>query len=287
MAFDSTRLIDQITLKGSLPEGRFEPQEILDIAYDALLSEIIPIVLDRKEEYYVKEKLHTIVAGKDSYEIPSRAIGGGLREVKLQLGFVLKHLERVDPKQIEKIETGTPRCFYLKGNDVVLFPTPSVSNDTLRLTYFFRPSKLVPSSEVGKITQIVGQTVSLSIPTGWTNTDLFDVVKGSAGYDTSGFDLVADTVDTTANTITFSSALPDSIAVGDYISLAGESCFPYLPQEGHIALIQCGVTSALESLGDPAAAISAQKADLQKNVLKSLLSVRVLGQPKKLGTRLL
>jgi hypothetical protein len=75
--------------------------------------------------------------------------------------------------------------------------------------------------------------------------------------------------------------------VGDYITLSEETCFPFLPPELHVALTQCAVTSALESMGDPASQLSAQKAEMLKTRATNVLKTRVEGQPKALGNRLL
>lgn len=288
MAFDTTRLVQQITLKGSLPDGRFADQELLDLAYDVLLSELVPLVLSKREEYYVREFDYAIMANQVKYPIPKRAIGNQLREVCVDDGNFKRHLERLDPRYADKRDVGLWYKFYLQNNDICLYPTPTNSQDTLKLTYFFRPSKLVPVSETAQITVINGSILTLSaIPTGWTASDLFDITKGSGGYENTGFDLSVSAVDTNANTLSFTSSLPSTLAVGDWVSLAEESSFPYLPQEAQIALVQGAVAVCLESLSDPAYGVSAQKFEQQKAVLEKMLSTRIEGQMKSFRTRVL
>lgn len=285
MAFNATRLANQITLKGSLPDGRFEDSELLDLAYDALLSEIVPMVLDSREDYFVTYKDYAITADQSHYVIPTRALNGVLREVKLIRGSEVVNLERRDLEDITSTATGTPDSFYINGNDVVLYPTPSTTENTLRLYYFIRPSRIVTVAECGVITGISGNTVSLSIPTGWTTSNTFDLIRGKAHYDVLAIDLEASSV--SGGAITFTSSVPSILAVGDYVALAEETCFAFLPPEGHVALVQCAVTSALESIGDPNAALSAQKADMLKKTFQSVLKTRVQGQPKPLGRSIL
>lgn len=288
MAFDTTRLVQQITLKGALPDGYFADQELLNIAYDVLLSEIVPLVLSKREEYYVKEADYAITANKARYEIPTRAIGNQLREVKWITSTTQWHIDRIDPRYTYRTDSGTPYRFYVQNNDIVLWPTPSTTQDTLRLTYFFRPSKLVPVSEAAQVTVINGSILTLSsIPTGWTASDLFDITKGSGGYENIGFDLAVSSVDTNANTLTFTSTLPSTLAVGDWVSLAEETAWAYIPREAQIALIQGAVAGCLESLGDPAYAVSAQKFEQQKAILEKMLAIRIEGQMKSFKTRVL
>lgn len=285
MPFDSTRLVAQITIKGSLPDGRFTDQELLDLAYDSLLSEIVPMILEAREDYFVTYLDLPITANKSAYPVPTRALNGILREVKLIRGSSIINLERKDLEEITSSTTGTPSSFYVMGNDVVLHPTPDTTVDTLRLYYFIRPSQLVPVSSCGRITAIVGSTVSISIPTGWTTANTFDLVRGSAHFDVLAIDLAASSV--ASGSVVFTRTVPSTLAVGDYVTLANETCFPFLPPEGHVALVQSAVTSALESIGDPAASVSAQKSEMLKKSFQSVLKTRIQGEAKAFGARIL
>lgn len=284
MAFTTDRLVDQITLKGSLPEGRFTDQELLDLAYDCLLSEIVPAVLLTREDFWVTYKDYTITASQSAYAIPTRALNGVVREVKLIDGSSVEDIDRIDLEEVTTTQEGSPCAFYVRGNYLTLYPTPSTTTGTLRVHYFTRPSKLVPVSECACITAINGSMVTVSIPSGWTTADTFDLVRGRAHFDALDIDLTASSV---ANgQITFSS-VPTELQVGDYVTLAEETCFPSLPPEGHVVLIQSAVTAALESLGDPAAATSAAKTAALSASFKAILSTRIQGEPKALGKRLL
>lgn len=277
MSFDSTRIINQMNLKGSLPEGRFSDQELLDFAYDSLLSEIVPVVLMAREDYFVTYADQAVTQNQAAYPIPTRALNGVVREVKLLKDNCVVNLTRTDVDKITTTQTGDPKEFYTLGDSLYLYPTPSATTGTLRIYYFQRPSKLVPASECARITAIDTGTnsVTVSIPTGWTTADTFDLVRGKAHFDVLALDLTASSVGSGA--ITFSS-LPSDLAVGDYVTLAEESCFPRLPPEGHVALIQSAVTAALESLGDSSAIASANKTTALLQAFKAVLSTRVQGE---------
>lgn len=281
--FSTDRLISQIIIRGSLPDGRFTDQELLDLAYDCLLSEIVPMVLDARAEFLVTKSDLALTAGQAAYDVATRALNGVLREVKLIRGTQVVDLEPIEPEDVTSEVLGTPSKHYMQGNSIIVYPTPALTEDILRQSFFVRPSRLVPVSECGRITAVAANILTVTVPTGWTDADTFDLVKGRAHFDLLAMDLTASSV--SAGSITLSS-VPTSLQVGDYVTLAEESCFPFLPPEGHVALVQCAVTSALESMGDPASASSAQKAGLLKETFANVLKTRVQGA-QRLGTRLL
>lgn len=287
MAFDTTRLLAQMYLKGSLPDGRFTPQELMDLAYDSLLAELVPVVLSGREEYYVTTLDYVITAGQASYAVPARALNGVLREVKLIRGSRIIDLQRIDLEDVTDATSGTPNSFYLQGNNLVLYPTPDTTQDTLRVYYFIRPSRLVATSDCGRITAINGQTLTASLPSAWTTANTFDIVRGRADYGVSALDLAASSVDVSAGSVVITGTLPSDLQVGDYLCLAEETCFPFLPPEGHVALTQAAVTSALESMGDAGAVQSAQKSQAFLASFKGVLATRIQGAPKGLSNRLL
>lgn len=285
MAFDTTRLVAQMTIKGSLPDGRFTDQELMDFAYDALLSDVVPAVLDAREDYYVRTLDYAITAGQAAYDIPPRALYGDLREVKLIRGTRVVDLERMDLEGVLTTQEGVPDRFYISGNQLYLYPTPVQTVDTLRLSYCIRPSRLVSTAECARITAISGNDLSVTIPTGWTTSNTFDLVKGRGGFDILDFDLTATGVG--GGTITLTNAPVATLSVGDYICLAEETCFPFLMPEAQVALVQFAVATALESMGDAGAEAMAQKAESLKTKFQNEIKTRVQGAPKQLGRRLL
>jgi hypothetical protein len=284
MAFDTTRLVNQVIQRGCLPEGRFTEQDILDIAYDCLLSEIVPIIIDARQDFLVTYVDIPVIAGQASYPIPSRAVNGVVREIKLVSGSQIINLIRYDLEDIVDVNSAAiPDSFYIVGNDINLYPTPSATGTlSLRIYYFIRPSRFVPVIETSRITGISGNIVSVIPVNGWTSANTFDLVRGRALFDILAIDLVP--VSVTGSSIEFSS-VPTTLQIGDYVSLAEETCFPYLPPEGHVTLMQSTATACLESIGDPAAANSAAKTALLLENFKRILCVRVEGE-QVLGTPL-
>jgi hypothetical protein len=285
MAWDATYIVAQMNLKGSLPAGRFADSELLSFASDALLSDLVPAILDAREDFYVRTLDYVITAGQAAYDVPSRALYGNLREVKVIRGTQLVDLTRMDLEQARDSTSGVPRAFYMSGNQVVLYPTPATTADTLRLSYCIRPSRIVTNAECAVITAIVGSTLTVTIPTGWTTTNTFDLVRGRPGFDIISFDLTASAVG--SGMVTLNAAPPSTLVVGDYICLAEQSCFPFLMPEAQIALVQYAIATALESLGDASAQTMAGKAEALKTKFQNEIKTRVQGAPKALGSRLL
>lgn len=286
MAFNTTRLLTQVNLKGALPTGRFEDQEILDLASDALISLIAPMIVGSREEYYLQDNDQTITANQAAYPIPYRALGMSLREIKIIRGSEVLDIYRIDPEDVETTDTGTPEAFYLKGNNVILYPTPDSTGDTLRLTYFMRPSTLVPVNECAVITAINGNTLTCVAPTGWTTADTFDLVQGNSGFAVKGMDFSASAVN--AGDMVLSGTVPSTLAVGDYVALSGESCFPHIPAEAHQLLVHLTVVACLESMGDTEGQSKAiATAEALKANFGTLLANRVQGAPRRFNSRLI
>ena len=288
--FNTTRLISQVNLKGALPTGRFTDQEILDLAFDALSEELVPFILSFKEEYYVKSSSASIVANQASYPIPNRASGSTLREVHYyRSNGEIINLERLNLEDLRYQQSYTqvmPTGFYVMGDDIILYPTPSQSGDSIAMFYFQRPAKLVPVSECGAITAIATNTLTGTFPATWTTANTFDLVNGGGSFSTRGIDLAISSVSTT--TIVFSATVPSSLAVGDYVCLAGETCLPPIPAEAHALLSIMTQRDCLESMGAATEhAAAAAKVEQGKASLKVVMANRIQGAPKGVTTSIM
>lgn len=287
MAFDTTRLINQINLKGSIPQGRFTDQEILDVAYDVLISSIAPFVISNREDYYVMSTTSAITASQSSYPLPSRALGQSLREVKVVRGNQIIDIERIDLEEVTSSLEGQPNQFYIENNELILYPTPSVTADTLKVYYFIRPSKLVPTTESAIITAIDTGTNTITVtdaPSSWTTASTFDLIQGRSGFKTISQDLTASAVSTSSITL---SSLPSTLAVGDYINLAEETCFPFIPTEAHSLLVHATIAELLESMGDMNGfQVAEARVERMKESLMTLFATRIQGAPKQLTSPL-
>ena len=283
---NTSDLLSKVKLKAALPEGRFEDAEILEFAYDALLSELVPLIVSMRTEYYVKNETSAAV---EVTPIASRALGLALREVKLIRGGAIQDLFLSNLEDVMTTQTGTPESFYLENNSIVLYPPPASSDDTLKQSFFFRPNKLVTTDEVATIAGIDRATgiITATIPDTWTTANLFDFVTARQGHDVLDWDVVATSVTPTEITVD-PSDIPSTLAVGDSLTLAGESAYAQIPDEAFNLLSQLTICDCLEEMGSLKELEAAQaKAEKLKSSLASILSNRVQGAPKKFRTTLI
>ena len=284
MAFDATYLLTQVKLKSASPEGRYSDAEILQLANDCMISHVVPMIISLKEEYYVTSEDQNITANVSAYPIPYRALGLSLREVKKVQNSNVIDLDRMSPEEITSATASdTTQGFYIQGQDVILYPTPSSTQDTLRLYYFLTPSKVVAITDCAVITAINTGTgvVTATPPTTWTTSSSLDFCSQRNGHKTLGSDITPTAISTT--TITFSLAdLPSTLSVGDYVALAGETPFLQCPDVCFDLVVRLVANELLESLGAQAELQAGEKKaeKLQANVV-SLLTNRVTGAPKR------
>lgn len=286
--FNSDRLVEQVTIKASLAPGDFTDQEILDLASDCLMTELVPLIVSLREDYFVRNASQAITQSQSHYPIPARASGMTLRDIKIVRGTRLLPIYQIGREAVSTTEEGTPSSFYKEDNSVVLYPTPNRTEDTLKLSYFVRPPSLVPVSECGRIATIDTNTNTItgSFPSTWLNTDTFDLIKGSGGFEHREINLVANSVSTSS--ITLTSPIPSTLQVGDYICLAEQSCFPMIPQESHNLLVQMTVAAVLESKGDrEGLAVAKGRSDQMAQAMRSLMTDRIESTPQRFKSQLI
>lgn len=280
--YDTAYFLTQVKLYGSIPSGRYTDPEILTIASDAMIAHVVPVIISLKEEFYVQYEDQAITANVNAYPIPYRAMGLALREIKIVKDSTILDVPRMSPEEIVSSALGTPNKFYLEGQDVVLYPTPDTTANTLRLSYFRSPSKPVETTECAIITAINTGSglVTAAPPTTWTTSSVLDFVSRRNGHKCLGVDIIPTAVSTTS--VTFTPAnLPATLAIGDYIALAGECPYMQVPDFCFDLIVRVTVQEILESMGDaPGFALNEKHIDLLKSNIVSLLTNRVLGAMK-------
>lgn len=284
MGQTTTDLINNIKLQGSFPTSNslFSNANFLSILNMEMSKEVVPLLNKINEEYFLANKNQSITSGKNMYRIPTRAVGSALRDVQL-LGNnnAITPLNRLYEEDRTTLSSN-PIGYFLKGNQVELSPMPTSSSDTLRLLYFRRPSKFVLPSACAQILSIdtnLNQVVVSALPSTMTTNTQVDFVQANSPYDILDMDSAITSVSGT--TLTFSS-LPDDLAVGDYICLAGESCVPGIPEELIPILVQAALCTALSSKKDKSVELELQKLNQMKDSILSMLTPRVKSSDKKI-----
>ena len=292
MSWTTTDLITSIKLRAQVPtsQNTYSAPDMLALATEELFNTIVPLIMSVRESYFQTLAQFSLEDDKARYRIPQRSIGMKLKDVQIEnAAGDLRDLSRMEIETKPYLTTDTGRIiegFYFDGSVIVLVPTPKgVSSDFLNLHYFKRPGKLIATSAAGLITNIDTVTKEVTIssaPTTFTSNVLYDFVQSNPGFDSLAIDQTATIL---GNILTFST-LPTDLAVGDYVTLAGESPIPQIPAEFHSILALRVAIVLLKGLGHRKEAEDLGE-ELSKLELTStaLLSPRVEGEAKKLMAR--
>lgn len=283
--YTTADLIDSVKQRVMLPDastGSLSPDNLLSFATEELLSGIVPMILSVREKYYETYTDQLITPNIAAYAIPQRAIGGVLSAVQWVYGTNIIPLNPLEPTSITTVLTApSPRGFYFENGNVILYPTPSTSNYTLRLRYFQRPSRLTQIANCARVTSFdpIAFTAEVSaVPSGWTVGTSVDFVPTSMPFTPYGLDYAISNV--VGNVISFAS-LPAKLSVGDYIAPAEYTPIPELPNEFLPVLAQATACRALEAIGDEKGLMAAS----ETLKTKAQNAVRLITPRDQLGSK--
>lgn len=268
---NSTELISTLKICGSFPTSNdlFSTADFLALFNFQLRSDITPMMLKLNEEYFLQSKDFTISQGS-TYRIPTRAVGAKIRDLKLVDGSGnYTPLSRLYEEDRGSGNTG----YYILRNSVEL--SSDISANTLRMSVFGRPSKIVELTSCGQISSIntlTNEVVVSSAPSTFVNGTVVDFVQNTNPYDLLGMDYSISSVSGT--TLAFSS-LPSGLIVGDWVCLATEAPVPMIPEEVHPVLVQSALVRALSSKKDKALEVEAATLKQMKEDIVNMLDPRV------------
>jgi hypothetical protein len=277
----TTDLLEDIKANSFAPEGQttFTDAQLLKVADNETMTKIVPALLKIREEYLISHYDYAITAGKSAYPIPARSVGIQIRDLHIIDGNqVTPDVPRTEPERINTTSQGTPDSFYLKGNDVILFPTPNATTRTLRLYFPLRPSALVLPTASAVVTAINGLVVTVgTIVSTWVTGNIFDLIKQDGGHECLAIDLTSTLV--SGSDITFSE-LPSTLRVGDYVSLQNTTPLVQLPAELVPVLSQGAAAKVLENMNQSGASAARKefKEMLETGIV--LLTPRTVGEAR-------
>ena len=282
-------------------QALFSDSDLVTIMNFEMDSKIMPLIDNQAEEYgiYVVDLPYS--TSTVEYDIPSRALGGKLRSVT----FVDSNGNeiRIPRLRVEDIMSNVNATglainpalwgFYFQNNKVRLYlgsmQGGSSSYRFLRLRYIRQPSTLVESDACGEITNIAGNVITMSnVPTTFTTSATYDLISNSPQMFVSlGDDLTVTAVTTGTNgTITLTDTPPDTLAVGDWVALAGQSPIPQIPfNPGFQLLLQLSAAKCLEIHGDVQGFnVAMSQASDMKNYFISVITPRADANQIRLTT---
>lgn len=289
--YTSDQLITLIKTKGLIPTSQqtFQPADFLNLLNDEVSIGIVPFVMKIRSEHWVYTLDTAIVAGTAAYPIPTRAIGGKVREISIvdNAGNVYD-VPQIQQEELPFYNSGMSSGgynyqFYFQANNIIIVPTPQTTVGLMRVTYYRRPNALVSSLSAALVTAVNVSTNTVtvsSVPSTFSTSTPLDMINGNPGFEWRAIDLTPTTIVGTA--LTFST-LPTNLAVGDYLALSGQSPVPQMPVELIPMLTQRTVVKVLEALGDKQGVDIAQAKLIEINAAcEHILSPRSDGNPKKL-----
>lgn len=250
----SNELIADLKVRGAIPtsQDRFTNARFLAIANAELQTKVFPLVLRARQSYYEYD-IDTAINASGLYPISTRAYLGIVSNVglvdstnRLDLPWLSEETE-TDTNQPSRASAGV----ILKRNTLQLKPLDGLGYTYFRTSILLRPGEYVLEAAAAQITGISGSVLTFAastIPSTWSATNIFDLIQGNPQYDTLGIDLAASAVG--ATTITLSASPSSRLAVGDWISLAGQSSIVQLPEAFAYLLSQRVANTAMRSMGD-------------------------------------
>lgn len=298
MSYDTTKLLDSIKRGVTVPanQARFTDEDILALADEEIESTILPVLLAIRQEFLVKYEDVPLVAEQSDYKIPYRAVGRKLRDLKL-IGddetFIrqLPYIAPEDSHIVFPVTSGQPTGFTVRGENIVLLPTPSSADANLRMYYELAPSKLtiatsysvtsqqyeINSSPITAINTTTGEVTVSTALTGYSNGDDLDFIDGNTAHQVKGEGVTS--VSAASTVYTFAAAdLPSNLAVGDILAFPAQTPVVQLPDELIQSLVQATICRLLEAQGDfDALDRSVARLEKKLNAAAQLLTPRVEG----------
>jgi hypothetical protein len=296
--YTTDALVASIQRRILLPDAQnlYSPDDLIAMASEELSSTIEPLVHSVQQEYWVVKIDVPLIVNQTNYTLPLRGIVNGLRLVTLldnggnEIEFPLLRPENTASTYnwLSPYSTSTLYGFYLEDDHLVTFPQQVVNNPVMsyRFRYERQPNQLCSTMNAGQITAIVGNVVTVdNIPSDWTSSLVFDIIKGTPAFVSKGDDLVVTNVNIGSLQITFS-ALPSTVVVGDWVAVAGTSPIAQIPIQLMPYLAQATAHQALAGMTDSAAwQESKDRLALMKEDLLKMLQPRDMGNVQTIINR--
>lgn len=292
----SENLIGSIKLKAFIPlsQNLFESDDLLTLANEELRLKLVGDIFQLREDFFLTEKDVAVTAGIDRIQVPKRSIGNTLKSLWFVSGGVIQR--KILPASEEDVSNysgsmGSPEKYHLEGDEIVLLPTPSVSDGYVRCRYYAKPNLLIETSSCAKITAIssVSGTTTFTVDTD-LSADLsvgstIDLLSAQSPYLLWSEEAAITAI--TSTTIAVATADVDDAngnveaIVGDYICPHGYANIPMIPYEFHPVLAQMVAVKLLGGLGDLAKhKLAKEELQEMRNEAEKIIKNRVESAPK-------
>lgn len=195
---------------------------------------LVPFILEARKNHFATFADKLLVANQSLYPLPTRATGLKVRAVQI-VDVNGNPYSDVSERELEDgirydASTGLPSVYWFVGNQISLYPTPTGSPTlSVRIYYINRPSQVVAQSSCIKISAFPGGAAPGSFRVQFTGTtpssgyaigNPIDLVQNVPGFDI----LLSSTISaSTSTTLDIVGTQPSALAVGDWVSVAGNA----------------------------------------------------------------
>lgn len=288
MSRTTSDFIDGLKRRITMPSNQslLDDADILAIASDVIETKLVKLLVSSKQNYLLTSEDFPLVAGQAGYDIPYRAVSGGLKDVKYVAGDgSLKDLSLVDIEDLQMYATegATPDGFYFQDDQLVLVPTPETASGSLRLYYYRTPSRLCLVSAAAQVSNISGDIVTVSSAPA-TFVAGFDVDFVKTRSLSTALALDASISDVSGTQITFDAdVVPSRLVQGDWLAPAFQTPVVPVPDSCLSYLEAMTGVQVLKSIGDYEGSknLYLEAQDAEKDVV-TLLEPRIDGEGDKI-----
>jgi hypothetical protein len=247
MAYLVEDLIESVKDRSFAPisQTTFTDVSILRLLNEELSLKLVADITSVREDFFLATKLTSIVANKDHYLVPRRAIGTAIKAL-----FPVDSAGNVGPmlprRDIDRIggysDGGVAEAFYFEADQVVIIPKPLSGIGSLMFSYPRKPNTLIATASCAKITAVTAgvSSVVFTVDTDLTASlvvgDEVDFLRGRNPYGLWAEECAITAIDATTITVALSDIADVDGAtvlalIGDYICPAGFANIPMLPEE--------------------------------------------------------
>jgi len=321
--YTADELIAQVRDEARIPDtgstGNTDA-DILNRINEFILGYLSGLVMEVKEEYFIRTTRTPLAASTSRYALPDRAMYQKLRDVRYKTGegyYPLAHasMASLDMGRSSLTATDAPAAFRVEGNHVVLWPEVGTPSGSIDMAFYFSPGELVLQANVAKVEAVSTTangsgrfevTLDRALPnSSWVIAARYDIHSPDSGAEIRCWDRAVGQINIIAPAAPILELVvnpdgsvfgEDPVQVGDYVCLTGEAALPGVPRELHPLIGLGAACSVLEDEGD-LEVFAAKTASLQRQLFgvpgKSngaigLLEDRVEVRPKYItGGRLL
>lgn len=249
VTYTTENFVTAVKRVGHIPVGNstFTNADILAIGDTELRTRVAPKIASCRENYWLSSSAQDVDSDNNNYQIPSKALGSSIVDVMVRSGSNLIHLSRIEvsDRYSEQYSVRPAYCYWIEDSTIHLSPN-NISGEVV--IYYYRvPSQLTAVENCAQITAITGSTVTVSaVPSTFSTLPEMDIVSQQPGFNVLKKD--SEPASIVSSDIEFDE-LPDTVAVGDYVCLSGQSCVVQCPLEWIECLVQATAVKIYEIQG--------------------------------------